>query len=568
MFFAYFCTTNTHIYSSKPLKTMSLVSFINHSHHRTILHKSFLVFGLAILVCLPVQAQRKQHRQGRALDSAAAAEARVKEMWNLIQDRYVESPDMDSLATQAIVAMLKTLDPHSIYIPAKDVQKANENLQGNFEGVGISFQIVDDTIHVVEVIEGGPSSKAGILPGDKIVRIDGRPAVGDSVNNTFVSNHLRGPKGSDVKITMLRDNKELNFNITRGKVPIRSIDTWFMANDTVGYIKLERFARTSVDEFRAALSDLRKQGMNSLMLDLRGNSGGFLDIATSLANEFLASRKLIVYQEGRKQPRHSYSTNASGRFREGKLVVMIDENSASASEIVSGAVQDWDRGTIVGRRSFGKGLVQRMFSLKDGSQVRLTTARYYTPSGRCIQKPYKAGGDAYRNDIYERYKHGELISQDSIHFPDSLMFKTASGRIVYGGGGIMPDVFVPMDTTKLADYFVTLRSKGLVNEFPLRWSEKHRAELKNLSFDQFLQNYDSYAVDDEFAAFAKAKGYATTDTTATGDPQRLLATENYMKLVLKALIAKNIYGTKHYYQIMKAVDPCYKKAYEVITINN
>lgn len=528
---------------------------------------SVKILAILLLVSFasPSDAQTKFRSRSHKLDTNAAAEARLKEMWSLILDRYVESPDMDSLATQAIVAMLKSLDPHSIYIPAKDVQKANENLQGNFEGVGISFQIVDDTIHVVDVIEGGPSSKVGILPGDKIIRIDGRPAVGDSVNNTFVSNHLRGPKGSQVTITMLRGSAEKDISITRGKVPIRSIDTWFMATDTVGYIKLERFARTSVDEFRAALADLQRQGMKSLMLDLRGNSGGFLDIATALANEFLPARKLIVYQEGRRQPRHSYSTNATGRFREGRLVVIIDENSASASEIVSGAVQDWDRGTIVGRRSFGKGLVQRMFSLKDGSQVRLTTARYYTPSGRCIQKPYKAGGDAYRNDIYERYKHGELISQDSIHFPDSLKFKTASGRVVYGGGGIMPDVFVPMDTSKLADYFVTLRNKGLVNEFPLRWSESHRAELKDIPFDAFLLKYDSYAIDDEFASFAKSKDYPVTDTTGTTDPQRLALTENYLHLLLKALIAKNLYGTKYYYQIMHEVDPCYKKALEVVS---
>lgn len=528
---------------------------------------SVKILAILLLVSFasPSDAQTKFRSRSHKLDTNAAAEARLKEMWSLILDRYVESPDMDSLATQAIVAMLKSLDPHSIYIPAKDVQKANENLQGNFEGVGISFQIVDDTIHVVDVIEGGPSSKVGILPGDKIIRIDGRPAVGDSVNNTFVSNHLRGPKGSQVTITMLRGSAEKDFSITRGKVPIRSIDTWFMATDTVGYIKLERFARTSVDEFRAALADLQRQGMKSLMLDLRGNSGGFLDIATALANEFLPARKLIVYQEGRRQPRHSYSTNATGRFREGRLVVIIDENSASASEIVSGAVQDWDRGTIVGRRSFGKGLVQRMFSLKDGSQVRLTTARYYTPSGRCIQKPYKAGGDAYRNDIYERYKHGELISQDSIHFPDSLKFKTASGRVVYGGGGIMPDVFVPMDTSKLADYFVTLRNKGLVNEFPLRWSEFHRAELKDIPFYAFLLKYDSYAIDNEFASFAKSKDYPVTDTTGTTDPQRLALTENYLHLLLKALIAKNLYGTKYYYQIMHEVDPCYKKALEVVS---
>ena len=526
-------------------------------------HSTILFLVITLLVCQPAWAQRK-HKRGRSLDTTAVAEARVKEIWNLIQDRYVESPDMDSLATQAIVAMLKTLDPHSIYIPAKDVQKANENLQGNFEGVGISFQVVDDTINVVEVIAGGPSSGVGILPGDKIIRIDGLPATGDSVNNTFVSNHLRGPKGSSVSIAVLRGQAEKEFKVTRGKVPIRSVDTWFMASDTVGYIKLERFARTSVDEVRAALDDLQRQGMKSLMLDLRGNSGGFLDIATSLANEFLSARKLIVYQEGRRQPRHSYSTNSHGRFRDGRLVVLIDENSASASEIVSGAIQDWDRGTIVGRRSFGKGLVQRMFSMKDGSQVRLTTARYFTPSGRCIQKPYKAGSDAYRNDIYERYKHGELLSQDSIHFPDSLMFKTASGRVVYGGGGIMPDVFVPMDTTKLSEYYVTLRNKGLVNEFPLRWVNSHR-ELEALGFDRFMQLYDTYSIDEDFAAFAKAKGYAVTDTSTSADPQRLTTTQNYQHLILKALIAKNLYGTKYYYKIMKDIDPCYKKAFEVLT---
>ena len=307
-----------------------------------------ICFIIALTVPSFSQAQRK-HKKVK--DTASAAQARLKEVWDLVGDKYVETPDMDNLSEQAIIAMLKALDPHSIYIPAKDVQKANENLQGNFEGVGITFQILDDTINVLEVIADGPSAKEGIHAGDKIIRIDGKPAIGDSVNSTFVANHLRGPKGSNVTITMLRDGTETDFKVTRGKVPIFSVETWFMANDTVGYIKLSRFARTSVDEVREAMSNLRKQGMKALMLDLRGNSGGFLDVATALANEFLPARKLIVYQEGRKQPRHAYSTNSQGRFRDGRLVVLIDENSASASEIVSGAIQDWDRGTIVGRRT-------------------------------------------------------------------------------------------------------------------------------------------------------------------------------------------------------------------------
>jgi len=523
--------------------------------------RTTLIVCLSIYIMVPsfAEAQRK-HKKTK--DTVATAEARLKEVWDLVGDKYVETPDMDNLSEHAIIAMLKALDPHSVYIAAKDVQKANENLQGNFEGVGVTFQILDDTINVLEVIEDGPSAKVGIQAGDKIIRIDGKSAVGDSVNNTFVSNHLRGPKGSEVMITMLRNGTEVEFKVTRGKVPIYSVETWFMANDTVGYIKLSRFARTSVNEVRKAMDELQKQGMKALMLDLRGNSGGFLDVATGLANEFLPSRKLIVYQEGRKQPRHAYSTNSMGRFREGRLVVLIDENSASASEIVSGAIQDWDRGTIVGRRSFGKGLVQRMFTLKDGAQVRLTTARYYTPSGRCIQKPYKDGSDAYRNDIYERYKHGELVSQDSIHFPDSLKYKTESGRIVYGGGGIMPDVFVPMDTTKLTEYYINLRNKGVVNDFSLRWVERHRKTFQPMGFARFLEMYDKYDVDRDFANYAKSKGYEPKEDD--NDPVRIANTERYQHLIIKALIARNLYGSHYYYQVMRDADECYKKALEEI----
>lgn len=520
--------------------------------------KIAIVLFCVLVASCPIYAQKKH----KAKDTTMAGEARLMEVWKMIGNRYVESPDMDNLSEEAIKAMLKALDPHSMYITAKDVQKANENLQGNFEGVGLSFQIVEDTINIVEVIAGGPSEKSGIMAGDKIVRIDNGSAVGDSVDNTFVANHLRGPKGSQVELTVLRRKSELTFKVTRDKVPIYSVETSFMANDSVGYIKLSRFARTSAAEVRRAMEELEKQGMKALMLDLRGNTGGFLDIATSVANEFLPSRKLIVYTQGRTQPRQSFTTNIHGGFRKGRLVVLIDENSASASEIVSGAIQDWDRGTIVGRRSFGKGLVQKLFTLKDGGQVRLTTARYYTPSGRCIQKPYAGGTDAYRNDLYERYKHGELVSQDSIHFPDSLKYKTASGRIVYGGGGIMPDVFVPMDTTKLTDYYLTLRNKGLINEFPLRWADRHRLELVPLGFQRFLEIYDTYDVDSDFDEYVKSKNIEVSDTSDSADSVRDLHTKAYLHLLLKAQIAKNLYGSRYYYQIMKDIDECYKKALE------
>ena len=316
-------------------------------------------------------------------DTITPGQKRVAEVMTLIDGNYTESPDMDKLSTEAINAMLKALDPHSVYIAAKDVERANEGLQGNFEGVGISFQIVEDTIVVQSVIAGGPSEKVGLEVGDKIVRIDGQPATGDTINNNFVFKHLRGKKGTIVHLDILRQGSLYNFEITRDKVPIYSVDTWFMADSTIGYIRLTRFARTSVDEFNKALKDLRKQGMESLILDLRGNTGGFLDIACSLANEFLDRGQLIVYQEGRRTPRQNFNANGRGRFRasrdqqgnitEGRLVVLVDEGSASASEIVSGAVQDWDRGTLIGRRTFGKGLVQRMMPLSDGGQIRLTT---------------------------------------------------------------------------------------------------------------------------------------------------------------------------------------------------
>ena len=493
-------------------------------------------------------------------DTASAGELRVSEVMHLIDGNYTESPDMDRIGEAGIKAMLKALDPHSIYIAAKDVQRANEGLEGNFEGVGVSFQIVNDTIVVQSVIDGGPSEKVGIMIGDKFISIDGINATGDSAKNDFVFRHLRGKKGTTVVVDVMRQGTVYTFHIVRDKIPIYSIDTYFMANDTVGYVRLIRFARTSVDEFRKAVKALKKQGMTSLILDLRGNSGGYLDIAHGMANELLERGQLVVYQEGRRTPRQNYTANGRGNFRQGRLVVLIDETSASASEIVSGAVQDWDRGIIVGRRSFGKGLVQRMFTLKDGGQVRLTTARYYTPSGRCIQRPYDEGDDAYRQDINRRFHHGELVNADSIHFADSLRYTTAHGRTVYGGGGIMPDVFVPMDTMRLSDYYISLRGKGLLNSFPLAWADAHRKDPQVKTFELYLQNYDSFGLDSLLTAAALEKGVVRDREKEALEPERAAHSDRYLWLMLKAQVARDLFGTEYYYKVMKEADDGFQTA--------
>ena len=493
-------------------------------------------------------------------DTASSGQQRVDEVMRLIDGNYTETPDMDRIGEEAIKAMLKSLDPHSVYIAAKDVQRANEGLQGNFEGVGVSFQIINDTIVVQSVIDGGPSEKVGIMIGDKFIRIDGIDATGDSARNDFVFRHLRGKKGTTVVVDVMRQGTVYTFHIVRDKIPLYSIDTYFMANDTVGYIRLVRFARTSVDEFRKAVKTLRKQGMTSMILDLRGNSGGFLDIAHGLASEFLERGQLVVYQEGRRTPRQDYRAHGRGNFRQGRLVVLIDETSASASEIVSGAIQDWDRGILVGRRSFGKGLVQRMFPLSDGGQVRLTTARYFTPSGRCIQRPYDEGEDVYRQDLNNRFRHGELVNADSIHFADSLRFRTSKGRTVYGGGGIMPDVFVPMDTMRLSDYFISLRGKGLLNSFPLQWADAHRKDPKVKTFELFLQNYDSFGLDGLLTAAALEKGVVRDLEKEALEPERIAHSDCYMWLMLKAQVARNLFGIDYYYMVMKDADDGFQEA--------
>lgn len=528
--------------------------------------KKIFLFLIAAAIAVPsLNAQSKfslfkKKQKPEVTDTAIAGVNRVLETFDLLNKYYVVDPNTDGLSETAIRAMLTSLDPHSVYIPAKDVQRTNEALQGNFEGVGISFTIFNDTICVSEVIAGGPAEKVGILSGDKFLHIDGILATGDSAKQPFVFRHLRGKKGTEVVVDMLRERDTLTFHITRDRIPINSVEVAFMEDDSIGYISLLRFARTSVSEFRKALNDLKKQGLKSLILDLRGNTGGFLDIACGMANEFISPNRLLVYQEGRAQKRQDFKSVYSGSFRKGDLVVLIDENTASASEIVSGAVQDWDRGTLIGRRTFGKGLVQRMFELKDGSQVRITTARYYTPSGRCIQKPYAKGTADYNNELSNRYKHGELFSVDSIHFPDSLKYKTYGGRTVYGGGGIMPDLFIPLDTTPASKYYQACRRKGVLNQFPQYYADRHRNDTLAADFETFLRNYDQLHIDSLFDVFAAEKGVYRDSIKETATDSIVRFNDHFLSLQVKALVADRLFGRGHYYRIMKEEDKFYQAA--------
>jgi carboxyl-terminal processing protease len=419
---------------------------------------------------------------------------KMNQLLKNINDMYLDTVNFDMLVEKGILEMLKELDPHSAYISKKDVQQANEPLIGSFDGIGVTFQIIKDTINVMEVIVNGPSEKVGLKAGDKIVKVDTTVAYGKHVNNKWVADHLRGPKGTKVAVFVKRGkNPELlEFTITRDKIPMNSINVYFMADKNTGYICLERFAQTSTQELRDALTRLKARGMKNLILDLRGNTGGYLQAAFEISNEFIGADKMIVYTDNFRKTGEKFKSNGKGEFQKGKLVVLVDEGSASASEIVSGAVQDWDRALIMGRRTFGKGLVQKPVYLADGSQVRLTISKYYTPSGRCIQRPYEDGLDNYFNDLNTRSKHGELLTADSIKFPDSLKYQTAKGRTVYGGGGIMPDIFIPLDTSRYSSLYNEMYRKGIISGFTLDYMEQNREQIKTkyASMEDFKNNFE------------------------------------------------------------------------------
>lgn len=478
---------------------------------------------------------------------------KLNNVLGIISNEYVDNVNMDSLVELSIPEILSNLDPHSIYFSAKDLQAANEELNGSFSGIGISFQVMADTINVIEVIPGGPAEKVGILAGDKIITVDGKPFVGKGINPNTVKDHLRGAKGSTVKLGIRRNNsaKTIYFTVRRGDIPVKSVDAAYMIEKNTGYVKVNQFGRTTYDEFITALGNLKDEGAKRYIVDLRGNGGGYMEMAILMANEFLPKDQLIVSTKGRYRRDDSQVwSDGNGKYQDAELVVLIDEFSASASEIFAGAIQDSDRGLIVGCRSFGKGLVQKQFELPDNSAIRLTIARYYTPSGRCIQKDYKLGGiDSYDNELATRFKNGELYSRDSIKLDKSKMYRTAHGRVVYGGGGIIPDIFVPVDTSGMSSYFQAVLNAGLMQQYALLYSEKHRASLKAVKDYKSLLRVlsDNETLLNDFVNYASRNGV----------PARWYYIDQSRSLLLtdiKAFIARDLLGQDAFYPILNRND--------------
>jgi carboxyl-terminal processing protease len=511
-----------------------------------------LVAGILIGIYLPGKNSVPQQSGFRVRND------KINSILNIIESDYVDTVNRGDLVEAAIPAILKKLDPHSVYIPAKDLQRANEPLQGNFDGIGISFNMFTDTILVISTIPGGPSEKIGLMAGDKIIYVNDSLVAGKQLSDEKVMGMLKGPRGTVVKIKLLRKGYKdlIPFEITRDKIPIASVDVCYMINDRAGYIKINNFAITTYDEFMKSLKELKAQGMTKLILDLRENSGGVMEAAIKIANQFLKEGQMIVYTLGRSQPRTEFKATGSGEFETGDLVLLIDEYSASASEIFAGAIQDNDRGTIIGRRSFGKGLVQEPIPFADGSGMRLTIARYYTPTGRSIQKPYNNGFDEYFDDLNVRIEHGELAVSDSIHFADSLKFTTPGGKVVYGGGGIMPDVFIPVDTTGRSSYFLAVRP--LIYRFALKYTETNRETLQKYSEAGEMEKYlDKQALMDQFTDFASKNGVRK-------DAEGLKLSGNVIHTQIKAYIARNILDTKGFYPIWKELDTTLKYAIEYL----
>jgi len=554
--------------------------------------KISILFAVCILTPL-IYAQGFSSLQQRKLTNALTA----------ISNLYVDSINDKKIVENTLESILKELDPHSSYIPKEEVERVNEPLEGSFEGVGIQFQFLNDTLLVVQTISGCPAAKVGVLPGDRILYIENEFVDGKKMKNSDIFKRLRGKKGTEVNIKVQRGGKSnlIDFKITRDKIPLFSVDATYMIGKEIGYIKVNSFGSSTHDEFIKAFNELKKKGMKSLILSLQGNGGGYLNTAQQLADEFLSRNKLIVYTQGLNQPKAVLEATAIGEFETGKLIVLVDEYSASASEIVSGALQDWDRAIIVGRRSFGKGLVQRQFPLLDGSMMRLTVARYYTPTGRCIQKPYKDGIDKYEHDLINRYNKGELIHADSIHFPDSLKYQTLNlKRTVYGGGGIMPDIFVPLDTAEFTLFHRKLLGLGIINKVCVQYMDKNRTELKK-KYPTFEKYKKEFQVDDAFlnSLLIEAKKEKVISVVGMskdsikfqlqykneheGKPDlqnKSLNSANHdkdsvdmvqfekskplIRLQLKALIARDLWEMNEYYQIMDADNESLLKAVEIL----
>ena len=481
---------------------------------------------------------------------------KLNSVLNFIEEEYVDTVKKDVLVEKAITDLLQNLDPHSVYITAQEVKEMREPLEGNFEGIGIEFNIFKDTIRVIAAIPGGPCEQLGIQAGDKIVMIEGKKAAGIKIKNKDVLGKLRGKGGTQVKVSIMRGSSKrlIDYTITRGTIPIYSVDAGHMLSKTTGYIKVSRFAETTHEEFLDKASKLRSQGMHNLILDLRGNGGGLLSTAIKICDEFLESGEVIVYTQGKSHPKETITASSKGILGETKLVVLIDESSASASEIVAGAIQDNDRGTIVGRRSFGKGLVQRETMFADSSAIRLTVARYCTPTGRCIQKPYGKDIEDYYGEEYSRYKNGELMHADSIHANDSLRYKTPKGKIVYGGGGITPDVFIPLDTLGRTPYLSELFVKGALNQFSFEYADKNRKALAKMGIEKFRSDFrvgEEMLVD--LYLFSEKLGVKPR-------PSEAATSKSLIINLLKAGIARQLWGNEGFYPILNEEDKVILKA--------
>ncbi len=484
---------------------------------------------------------------------------------NIIENFYVDDADSDKITEEGIKAMLKTLDPHSTYTDPKETKSLLEQMEGSFGGIGIQFNIVSDTLYVIQTTNNGPSERAGILPGDRIIAVNDTAIAGVKMDRADIMSRLRGEKGTKVEVDVMRRgiDRKLHFSLVRDDISTETVDVAYMIDKKNGYIRINTFGAKTHDEFVTKLDSLKKCGMKNLILDLSGNGGGYLTAAVGIAGELIDEAKLVVYTEGKKNPRFDYLSMGEGRFRKGNLVVIVDETSASASEILAGAVQDWDRGIIVGRRTFGKGLVQRPFQLPDGSMIRLTIARYYTPTGRCIQKPYDNDSVKYEDDLLNRYNKGEMTSADSIHFPDSLKTYTLRlQRPVYGGGGIMPDYFVPVDTARYTKYHRALAAKGSIIQTSLRYIDENREKL--LAEYPTVEDFEArFEVNDAFVEMLKQQGVMDSVKLEGGDEefQRSLPE---IKLQLKQLVARDLWDMSDFMKLYNKNNDIFKKAYELI----
>lgn len=495
---------------------------------------------------------------------------KLNQVFEFMENYYVDSLDMNKKIDEIIISTLKELDPHSIYISKEDVEKINQPLQGSFEGIGVYYNILEDTIVVISPISGGPSEKVGIKSGDRIIKVEGENIANVGITTEKVKEKLLGQKGTKVQVSIKRKGVPdlLDFTITRDEIPIFSVDASYMIDKEIGYIKLNRFSANSIDEFDEAYKKLKKQGMKHLIFDLQDNGGGYLNTSVDIADEFLDNEQLIVFTEGANSSKKEYFATKKGNFEKGKLVVLIDEGSASASEIVSGAIQDWDRGVLVGRRTYGKGLVQRPFNLIDGSLIRLTIARYYTPTGRLIQRPYNNGTDEYKEEIEKRLENGELLNKDSIHFQDSLLFFTINNkRQVFGGGGIMPDVFVPLDTTSYPEFYSNWVQTGIINDFILKYTDDNREEIL-ANFENINKFDKEFKINEDI--YVQLLNYSLTkDTTAKEISfEKIKREDENIEVQLKALIARNLWTTCEYYQIINNSNEIFLKAVEIIKDDN